>query len=72
MPLEGKFCLLGFGNYNNPSLSSLLQGAESVPVPYGPKDPIHDQLAGAASAGGHSAGGAVVPGGLDLSRVSDT
>lgn len=52
-------------------LHSLSQGAEGVPVPHGPEDALHDQLAGPAAAGGDSAGGALVPGGLDLRRVPE-
>lgn len=49
----------------------LSQGVEGVPIPHGPEDALHDQLAGSAAAGGDSAGGAVVPGGLDVRRVPD-
>ena len=45
------------------------QGPEGVPVAHGAARPVHDQLAGAASAGHHHAGGLLVPGGLDLRRV---
>lgn len=48
-----------------------VQGAEGVPVAYGPADPLHDQLPCTASAGCHIARGALVPGGLDLGRVPE-
>lgn len=48
------------------------QGVKSVPVPHGPEDTLHDQLAGPAAAASHSAGGAVVPGGLDVLRVPES
>lgn len=51
--------------------SSSFQGAKGVPVPHRPEDALHDQLAGAAATAGHSAGGAVVPGGLDRRRVPE-
>ena len=47
------------------------QGVKGVPVPHSPEDTVHDQLARRAAAGGDSPGGAVVPGGLDLSRVPE-
>lgn len=47
------------------------QGVEGVPVTYGPADPLHDQLPCPASAGCHFAGCSLVPGGLDLGRVSE-
>ena len=42
------------------------QGTEGVPLQDSPKDPLHDQLAGAASAGHHPAHRLLVPGGLDV------
>lgn len=51
--------------------ASSAQGAEGVPVPDGPEDALHDQLARPAAACRHPAGGALVPGGLDVSRVSE-
>lgn len=55
-----------------PCSSLSLQGAEGVPVPHGPKDAVHDQLAGPATAGGDSGGGVVVLGGLDLCCVPES
>lgn len=52
-------------------LSSPPQGVEGVPVPHGPENPLHDQLASAASAGHHPAHCLLVPGGLDICRLSE-
>lgn len=50
---------------------SLPQGAEGVPVQDSPEDPLHDQLEGAASAGHHPAHRLLVPGGVDICRLSE-
>lgn len=47
------------------------QSVEGVPVPHGPEDALHDQLACGAAAGRDPAGGAVVPRGLDVRRVPE-
>lgn len=52
-------------------LSSLAQGAEGVPVPHRPEDPLHDQLEGSEAAAGHPTGRLVVLGGVDLGRVPE-
>lgn len=53
-------------------LAPLSQGPDGLPVPHGPEDTIYDELAGPAAAGSDSFGGAVVPVGLDLSRVPES
>lgn len=52
-------------------LSSLAQGAEGVPVPHRPEDPVPDQLEGSEAAAGHPAGRPVVLGGLDVGCVPE-
>lgn len=46
------------------------QGSEGVLVPYSTEDSLYDQLAGVASAGHHPAHRVLVPGGLDICRLS--
>lgn len=53
------------------SFISRPQGVKGVPVSHGPEDALHDQLAGPETPGGDPAGGAVVPGGLDLRCVPE-
>lgn len=47
------------------------QGAEGVPVPYSSENPLYDKLASVASAGHHPAHRLLVPGGLDICRLSE-
>lgn len=49
----------------------LPQGAEGLSVPNCPEDPLHDQLSSAAPAGYHPAHRVLVPGCLDICRLSE-
>lgn len=52
-------------------LSVFLQGSEGVPVSHRSADPLHDQLEGSVPLVHHSPDRALVPGGLDVGRVSE-
>lgn len=47
------------------------QGAEGVSVPNSSEDPLYDQLSSVASAGYHPTHRLLVPGGMDICRLSE-